>query len=184
MFQPTLSLLKLLKGPVVVTQSLRSLSVTTSEQAFRDASAAFAALELPGALTLTQLLSVIEGIRGRQIRIRATEKLVGTSICGLWLPGAKIEWVFHPPTPWELQRQQFILHELAHMVLGHDTTPGAGTVLKSGFRGLSPEVVRRALMRTEFRSLEEATAEYLADLMAEALRAGPGEPGAFEDVFG
>jgi hypothetical protein len=183
MFQPPYPV-EATEGSVVVTQSLRSLAVTTSEQAFREASAAFAALELPSALTLNRLLSVIEGIRGKQIRIRATEKLVGTSICGLWLPGAKVEWVFHPPTPWELQRQQFILHELAHMVLGHDTTPGAGTVLKSGFRGLSPEVVRRALMRTEFRTLEEATAEYLADLMAGALRVGPGEPGAFEDVFG
>jgi hypothetical protein len=57
-------------------------------------------------------------------------------------------------------------------------------VLKAGMRGLSPEIVRRALMRTEFRTLEEASAEYLADLMAEALRAGPGEPGAFEQVFG
>jgi len=172
------------EGPVVVTQPLRSLPVTTSQRAFRDASSAFSSLELPSALTLDRLVSVVAGIRGKQIRIRATEKLVGTSICGLWLPGTKVEWVFHPPTPWELQRQQFILHELAHMVLGHDTTPGAGTVLKSGFRGLSPEIVRRALMRTEYRTLEEATAEYLADLLAEALRKGPREPGAFEDVFG
>lgn len=184
MFQPSLSPLKPLKGHFAVTRALRSLPVTTSEQAFRDAASAFAALNLPGGLTLSLLLSVIEDIRGKRIRIRATEKLIGTSICGLWLPGAKIEWVFHPPTLWDLQRQQFILHELAHMVLGHDTAPGAGTVLKSGFRGLSPEIVRRALMRTEFRTLEEATAEYLADLMAEALRAGPGEPGAFEEVFG
>lgn len=167
-----------------MTQALRSVPIATSEQAFRDASGAFGALELPGGLTLSLLLSAVEDIRGKRIRIRATEKLAGTSVCGLWLPGARIEWVFHPPTPWELQRQQFILHELAHMILGHDTTPGAGTVLKSGFRSLSPEIVRRALMRTEFRTLEEATAEYLADLMAEALRAGPGEPGAFEDVFG
>lgn len=173
-----------MKGHVVLTQALRSLSVTTSGQAFNDASSAFASLKLPGGPTLGLLLSVIEDIRGKRIRIRATEKLVGTSICGLWLPGAKVEWVFHPPTPWELQRQQFILHELAHMVLGHDTTAGAGTVLKSGFRGLSPEFVSRALMRTEFRTLEEATAEYFADLMAEALREGPGEPGAFEEVFG
>ena len=182
MFQPPP--LKLLKGHAVVPPALRSLSVTTSEQAFRDASNAYAALELPGGLTLSLLLRVVEDIRGKRIRIRSTEKLVGTSVCGLWLPGAKIEWVFHPPTPWELQRQQFILHELAHMILGHDATPGAGAVLKSGFRGLSPEIVRMALMRTEFQTLEEATAEYLADLMAEALRAGPGEPGAFEEVFG
>jgi hypothetical protein len=39
-------------------------------------------------------------------------------------------------------------------------------------------------MRTEFRTVEEATAEYLADLMAEALRGTPTEPGAFEEVFG
>jgi hypothetical protein len=167
-----------------VKHALQSLPVTTAQQAFRDASDAFAALRLPGGLTLILLLNVIEDIRGKRIRIRATEKLAGTSICGLWLPGEKVEWVFHPPTPWELQRQQFVLHELAHMVLGHDTTPGAGTMLKSALRGLSPEIVRRALMRTEFRTLEEATAEYLADLMAEALRAGPGEPGAFEEVFG
>jgi hypothetical protein len=184
MFQTSLAELKLLKGHLVVPQVLRSLSVTTSEQAFSDAFKAFAALRLPGGLTLNLLLSVIEDIRGRRIRIVATDRLVDTSICGLWLPGEKDEWVFHPPTPWELQRQQFVLHELAHMILGHDTVPGAGMVLKAGIRGLSPEIVRRALMRTEFRTLEEATAEYLADLMAEALRVGPGEPGAFEEVFG
>jgi hypothetical protein len=51
-------------------------------------------------------------------------------------------------------------------------------------QNLSPELVRKALMRTEFGSVEEAAAEYLADLMAEALRESPGEPGAFEEVFG
>lgn len=173
-----------IEGSSTVTHALRSTPVTTSEQAYRDASKAFAALSLPGRLTLSVLLNVIESIRGKRIRIVATDKLVGTSICGLWLPGRKDEWVFHPPTPWELQRQQFILHELSHMILGHDTTPGAGTVLKTGISGLSPEIVRRALMRTEFRTLQEATAEYLADLMAEALRSVPGEPGAFEQVFG
>lgn len=167
-----------------MTQVQRSLSVRSSERAFRAASTAFDSLDLPSGLTLALLLGVIEGTRGKRIRIIATDKLSGTSICGLWLPGEKDEWVFHPPTPWELQRQQFVLHELAHMVLGHDTTPGAGTVLKSGLRGLSPEIVRRALARTEFHTVEEATAEYLADLMAEALRAGPREPGAFEQVFG
>ncbi len=167
-----------------MTQVLRSLPVSISKRAFRDASTAFESLDLPGGLTLSLLLSVVEGIRGKRIRIIATDKLIGTSICGLWLPGEKDEWLFHPPTPWELQRQQFVLHELAHMVLGHDRTPGAGTVLKAGLRGLSPEIVRRALARTEFRTVEEATAEYLADLMAETLRSGPGEPGAFEQVFG
>jgi hypothetical protein len=173
-----------MEGSSAVKHALQSLPVTTAQQAFRDASAAFAGLRLPGGLTLSLLLNVIEDIRGKRIRIMATERLVGTSACGLWLPGENAEWVFHPPTPWELHRQQFVLHELAHMILGHDTVPGAGTVLKAGMRGLSPEIVRRALMRTEFRTLEEASAEYLADLMAEALRARPGEPGAFEQVFG
>lgn len=165
-------------------RALPTLPATTAEEAFRDASTAFAGLSLPPGLTLSGLLKVVAGIRGKSIRVVATERLVGTSICGLWLPGKRDEWVFHPPTPWELQRQQFVLHELAHMILGHDTTPGAGTVLKTGMHGLSPEIVRRALMRTEFRTLEEATAEYLADLLAEALRSGPGEPGSFEQVFG
>ena len=166
-----------------MTQALRSLSITKSEQAFRDASKAFESLNLSSGLTLEQIVSAVEEIRGRRIRIKATDRLLGTAICGLWVPGRRQEWVFHPPTPWELQRQQFILHELAHMVLGHDAN-SAARVLIEGLQSLPPELVRRALMRTEFRTVEEATAEYLADLMAEALRGTPTEPGAFEEVFG
>ena len=158
--------------------------INTSRRAFRDASDSFARLDLPAKLSLEVLVRAVEAIRGRRIRIQATEKLVGTSICGLWLPGKRQEWVFHPPTQWELQRQQFVLHELAHMILGHDARPGAGVLLGKGLQNLSPEFVQRALMRTEFGTVEEATAEYLADLLAEALREASGEPGAFEEVFG
>lgn len=165
-------------------QTVLGLSLSSSQRAFREASDAFALLGLPKRLNLELIIRAVEVIRGRRISIRATEKLAGTAICGLWLPGKSREWVFHPPTPWELQRQQFILHELAHMILGHDAHPGAGALLHEGLQNLSPELVRRALMRTEFRTVEEATAEYLADLMAEALREAPGEPGAFEEVFG
>jgi hypothetical protein len=167
-----------------VAQALHALSLTTSERAYREAVDAFTALTLPSRLNLELVVRTVEAIRGRRIRIRATEKLVGTSICGLWLPGKRHEWVFHPPTPWELQRQQFVLHELAHMILGHDAHPGSGALLHEGLQHLPSELIHRALMRTEFRTLEEATAEYLADLLAEALREGPGEPGAFEEVFG
>lgn len=167
-----------------VAQALHALPLSTSERAYREALGAFTALKLPSRLNLELVVRAVEAIRGRRIRIRATEKLVGTSICGLWLPGKRHEWVFHPPTPWELQRQQFVLHELAHMILGHDAHPGAGALLHEGLQHLSPELIRKALMRTEFRTLEEATAEYLADLLAEALREAPGEPGAFEEVFG
>lgn len=167
-----------------MAQGLPTLSITTSERAFRDASEAFAALKLPTRITLELLVGAVEEIRGRRIRIRSTDRLIGTSICGLWLPGKRQEWVFHPPTPWELQRQQFVLHELAHMILGHDAHPGAGALLHDGLQNLPADLVRRALMRTEFGSVEEATAEYLADLMAEAIREIPGEPGAFEEVFG
>jgi hypothetical protein len=167
-----------------VAQALPALSISASERAFRDASEAFATLTLPGRLTLELIVSAVEAIRGRRIRIRSTDRLIGTSICGLWLPGKKHEWVFHPPTPWELQRQQFVLHELAHMILGHDAHPGAGALLHQGLQNLSPELVRKALMRTEFGTVEEATAEYLADLMAGAIRETTGEPGAFEEVFG
>lgn len=167
-----------------MAQALPALSLSTSERAFREAAEAFATLALPSRLTLELIVRAVEGIRGRRIRIRSTERLTGTSICGLWVPGTKHEWVFHPPTPWELQRQQFVLHELAHMILGHDAHPGAGALLHESLQNLSPELVRRALMRTEFGTVEEATAEYLADLLAEALRDSPSEPGAFEEVFG
>lgn len=183
MFQLSLAELKLVEeSPLAHVMPV--LSVSSSKRAFRDASRAFTSLHLPSRLSLDALIGSVEAMRGRQIRVRATEQLVGTSICGLWLPGRHFEWVFHPPTPWELQRRQFVLHELAHMILGHDAHPGAGVLLDKGLQSLSPELVQRALMRTEFGTVEEATAEYLADLMSEALREAPGEPGAFEEVFG
>lgn len=167
-----------------MTQIPSGLSLTTSQRAFQTASLAFEALGLPERLDLELVVRAVEKIRGRRISIRASKRLVGTSICGLWVPGERQEWVFYPPTSWELQRQQFILHELAHMVLRHDAHPGAGALLHKSLQNLSPELVRKALMRTEFRTVEEASAEYLADMMAEALRESPEEPGAFEEVFG
>ena len=52
-----------------MTQALRSLSITKSEQAFRDASKAFESLNLSSGLTLEQIVSAVEEIRGCRIRI-------------------------------------------------------------------------------------------------------------------
>lgn len=130
----------------------------------------FLSLDLPPHMTLDGLIERISSIRGRRIIIVETASLSGKTICGLWVPKEHVDVIYYAETSGPLHRQQMILHELSHMVLGHDTNPlvsGQGVAI---FKELSGELVERALARGDFRSEAEVTAEYLADHLASALR--------------
>jgi hypothetical protein len=137
-----------------------------------EARTAFEALRLPPRLTLDSLIAHVEAVRGRRMKIIETAKLTGKKICGLWVPGESVDVVYHSHTRGRLHRQQMVLHEISHMILRHDQARDATWQGISVFREISGEVVERALARGDFRSDLEATAEYLADLLAAALRDG------------
>ncbi|BCW35812.1 hypothetical protein StoSoilA2_18680 [Arthrobacter sp. StoSoilA2] len=77
---------------------------------------AFYSLALPTHLNLERLVEVVEGVRHRPIQIEAAGALNGGSICGLWLSTDEVEIILHAISPSGLHRQQFVLHELGHMV--------------------------------------------------------------------
>lgn len=86
----------------------------------RCAAEGFLALNLPSRLSLERLISIVENLRHRRIEVDVFESLNGGSVCGLWLSTDSAEIILHAPTPSAVHRQQFILHELGHMVLRHD----------------------------------------------------------------
>ncbi|TYC96604.1 hypothetical protein FQ377_13850 [Arthrobacter echini] len=144
---------------------------------------AFVQLSLPAYLTLELLLAHVERIRGRRLVIMETSKLTGKKICGLWIPRDDVDVVYHSATHGPLHRQQMILHEISHMILRHDELPDATWQGIKVFQQISGEVVSKALARGDFRSDLEATAEYLADLLAAALRTSSAEILNYEDYF-
>ena len=147
------------------------------------AKGAFDRLQLPPRLTLELLIPHLEKLRSRRIVVIESEKLSGTKICGLWIPRPQADVVYHSPARGVLHRQQMILHELAHMILRHDEDEAAAWQGIGIFRDLSGEVVAKALARGDFRSEAEIAAEYLADLLAAALREPTREILGYEDFF-
>jgi hypothetical protein len=148
------------------------------------AAEAFVSLRLPSHLTLEKLIVIVAVRRRRRIEIEATTILNGTSVCGLWLSTDTREIILHAVTDSALHRQQFILHELGHMILRHDELGVSADYAGSLFPNLDGEMVSRALARSSFVDDLEAAAETLADLLAGAIRDSTMEPRSFEQVFG
>ncbi|AMB40183.1 MULTISPECIES: hypothetical protein [Paenarthrobacter] len=145
---------------------------------------AFDALSLPTHLNLERLVGVVEGVRHRTIEIETAGFLNGGSVCGLWLSTDEVEIILHAASPSGLHRQQFVLHELGHMVLRHDELVVPLDYVGVLFPNLPASLVRRVLARTSFSDELEAAAESLADLFAAAIRNSAREPRSFERVFG
>lgn len=148
------------------------------------AAEAFQALRLPSHVTLGGLIAIVAARRRRIIEIEATNILNGTSVCGLWLSTDRREIVLHAVTDSVLHRQQFVLHELGHMILRHDELGISSEYAAALFPHLDGEMVSRALARSSFVDDMEAAAETLADLLAGAIRESTQEPKSFEQVFG
>lgn len=148
------------------------------------AAEAFQALRLPSHLTLSWLIAIVAARRRRRIEIEATTILNGTEVCGLWLSTDSREIILHAVTDSVLHRQQFILHELGHMILRHDELGISAEYAASLFPNLNGEMVSRALARSSFVDDMETAAETLADLLAAAIRDSTLEPKSFEQVFG
>jgi hypothetical protein len=100
------------------------------------------------------------------------------------LSTATTEIIPHAATPSVLHRQQFIFHELGHMVLRHDELVLPADYAGVLFPNLSGWLVSRVLSRSSLVDHIEAAAETLADMFAAAIRDSTIQPRSFERIFG
>ncbi len=83
-------------------------------------SAAVAGLQLGNTFTFDDLLRSVQDQRHRRLRVIELANLdTHDGLCALWLATDTDDLVLHARTDSTLHRQQFVLHELAHMILGH-----------------------------------------------------------------
>ena len=104
-------------------------------------------------------------------------------ICALWLMTAEEDLVLHAHSESTLHRQQFVLHELAHMILDHGDDQRVSTP-DFLLPDIAPETRRRLLGRQDLVTEDEIAAESLADTLAAAIRGSAFHESKFLEIFG
>ncbi|MDJ0378485.1 ImmA/IrrE family metallo-endopeptidase [Cryobacterium sp. PH31-L1] len=141
-------------------------------------------LALGETFTFDELVMAVQRNRGRQLRIVELAELgVHDGLCAVWLGAEDQDLILHAHSDSALHRQQFVLHELAHMILGHkfDEYAEAADFL---LPDIPKETRRRLLRRQNLDSAEEVQAETLADIFAAAIRRSMRNSSRFAEIFG
>ncbi|WP_263310239.1 hypothetical protein [Brachybacterium atlanticum] len=138
---------------------------------------------LPESFTFNDIVTALERERETTIKIvEFPEISPQDGLFGIWLNTKFGDYVLHAPAPSELHRRQIILHELAHMILGHDLAEGQSSAAKL-FPDLPEDAVIRTLARGHEDNQLEREAESLADRLAHSLRINA-QQSSFSRVFG
>jgi len=147
-------------------------------------SAAVAGLQLGNTFTLDDLLHAIQDRRGRRLRVVELADLdTHDGICAVWFVTDTDDIVLHARSDSTLHRQQFVLHEFAHMILGHcdgDDCPAEDVLLPN----IPPYTRARLLARQDIDCETEIAAESLADRLAAGIRGSVFAESAYSEVFG
>ena len=145
----------------------------SARTARRRCAAIAAGLDIPRPFDLDVLLARVAASRGRKIYLHPLVSGAGIP-SGLWLGTARADHIFaeEGTSPWH--RMQIAVHELAHMLLGHNGT-GDGALRLAGLLApdVSPAVTCMFLGRGVFSTAEERDAETLASLILTRASARP-----------
>src|SRR6478752_6364435 len=105
---------------------------------------ALSALDLPEFFGLDDLIAAVESSRATSIEIVEFRGIFPEDgLFGIWLSTGFGDYVLHAPTASELHRRQIVLHELAHMILGHELATGQTSAAALLFPDLPEEAVLR-----------------------------------------
>ena len=141
-------------------------------------------LALGETFTFDELVRAVQRNRGRPLRIAELTALgVNDGLCAVWLGTVEQDLILHAHSDSALHRQQFVLHELAHMILGHhfDEYAEAADFL---LPDIPKETRQRLLRRQNLDSPDEVQAETLADIFAAAIRRSTRDSSRYAEIFG
>ena len=147
-------------------------------------SAAVAGLQLGNTFTFDDLLRSVQDRRHRRLRIIELADLdAHDGLCAALLSTDADDYVLHARSDSALHRQQFVLHEFAHMILGHcegDNCPAEDVLLPN----IPPYTRGRLLKRQDIDCDTEIAAESLADRLAAGIRGSVFAESRYSEVFG
>jgi hypothetical protein len=113
------------------------------------------------------LKAELEQARGRAIQF-VPVRTDGRSRCGLWVSAGDTDYILHEQATSPLHSRHIKLHELAHMLWGHQgTSPFAPEFLRLVMPDLDPARVRQVLGRSAYAQVAELEAEMTATMLGE-----------------
>ncbi len=125
-------------------------------------------LGLPVPFDLASFLARVEELRGRPIDLRPFRAPPGGP-SGVWIGARHADYVFYDQAATALHRTHIVVHEVAHMLLGHHGIGPAGSdLIQVVAAGPSPELIALILGRSgKYQSPREREAELLASIILE-----------------
>ena len=147
-------------------------------------SAAVAGLQLGNTFTFDNLRDTVQDRRHRRLRIVELADLdAHDGLCAALISTDAEDFVLHARSDSALHRQQFVLHEFAHMILGHceGQDCAAEDVL---LPNIPPYTRGRLLKRQDIDCETEIAAESLADRLAAGIRGAMFAESAYSEIFG
>ena len=147
-------------------------------------SAAVAGLQLGSTFTFDDLRDTVQDRRHRRLRIVELPDLdAHDGLCAALISTDAEDVVLHARSDSALHRQQFVLRELSHMILGHCDGDDCA-VEEALLPNIPPHTRARLLTRQDLDSETEIAAESLADRLAAGIRASVFAESAYSEVFG
>ena len=150
--------------------------------------AAVASLQLGENFTFEALTDAVQRQRGREIRVAELEEIGDNDgLCALLFYGEDQDVILHARTDSALHSQQFVLHEFAHIILGHCEGEGCAlndVVHNTLFPDIPPSLRSRVLARKDVESEDEIAAESLADRLAAGIRGSAFAETSYTEIFG
>ena len=147
-------------------------------------STAVSNLQLGHTFTHDALVQAIQTRRQRRLIVCEVPGLnTSDGICALWFARPTDDIILHACTDSALHRQQFVLHEFAHLILGHCESEDCDTI-----DVLLPDIPARTrlrlLKRHDLDCDTEIAAEALADRLAAGIRGHAFAESRYSEVFG
>jgi hypothetical protein len=121
-------------------------------------------LEMPVPFDLCQFVSELERQRRRPILLRPFSFEPGCP-CGLWISTAEVDYIYHEAGTTPFHATHIAVHEIAHMLLGHEHTAAWEQFIKLLAPDVDQALIKLILGRSAYASAEERDAESLASLI-------------------
>ena len=141
---------------------------TTLGELRRRCEARLRELELPRPFEVDVFCRGLAAQRGREIVLEPIANVAGPH--GLWLARESTDFVFYQQHTSPAHRDHIILHELCHLLCGHQAKLGQGLPRQRLLPDLQSDTVQRVLSRATYSDDQEREAELLASLILERSR--------------